>query len=114
MYPQAKTINLIPKNKKKSKREQLPFRSDILQNQESYFISKRNYTLQYTKTLREDIMQSMKLKCIGWTEICRKLKSINYKYNPISLQLQVKGKTNIPKDINYFVPILIMLEGRKF
>ena len=96
-------------NKFRSNREQSLFLCENLQNPQSYFISKQNITLHYTKFLRDDILTLMKEKQIGWTEICRKLRTINYNYSPIPLQLQVSGKTKMPKDISYFVPILILL-----
>jgi hypothetical protein len=95
--------------KYRSKKERLPFNCENLENPQCYFISKQNLTLQYTKLIREDIISLMKEKQIGWTEICRKLQSIKYTYSPISMQQQVKGKNKHPRDIKYFVPILILL-----
>jgi hypothetical protein len=93
------------------KREQLPFKSQILLNPESFFISKNEITLKYTQCIRKDIKTLMKEKNIGWTKLTRILLTMGYRYNPSSLQNQVDGNTKTPQDIKYFVPICIMLNS---
>jgi hypothetical protein len=64
---------------------------------------------KYTSTIRNDIIEIMKYKGIGWTKLTKLLLQAGYKYNPSSLQTQLTGKPSTPMDIKYFVPILILL-----
>jgi hypothetical protein len=97
------------KNNNQNKREQSPFKNHILLNPESFFISKQEITLKYTLAIRSDIKVLMKEKSIGWTELSRLLKHCGYKYNPNAIQNYVNGSTFSVKDIEYFVPIVILL-----
>jgi len=97
------------KNNNQHKREQLPFKSHILLNKASFFISKHEITLNYTKAIRSDIKALMKAKSIGWTELSRLLKAYGYIYNPNAIQNYVNGNTKDARDIRYFVPIVILL-----
>jgi hypothetical protein len=94
---------------KMNEREQLPYRSKILCESQSFFISKNNLTHKYTSEIRQDIREIMKSKGIGWTKLSKILFSNGYTYNPSAIQTQITGKPSTPMDIKYFVPILILL-----
>ena len=99
------------KNNNQHKREQLPFKSHILLNKASFFISKHEITLKYTKSIRSDIKALMKEKSIGWSVLSRMLKDCGYFYNPNAIQNYVNGNTKDARDIRYFVPIMILLSS---
>jgi hypothetical protein len=97
------------KNNNQHKREQLPFKSPILLNPASFFISKHEITLKHTEAIRSDIKALMKEKNIGWAKLSRLLKDCRYDYKPNAIQNYVNGNTKNAKDISYFVPIVILL-----
>ncbi len=94
---------------KMNEREQLPYRSKILCESESFFISKNELMFKYTSAIRNDIIEIMKSKGIGWTKLSKILLCNGYTYNPSAIQTQIAGKPTTPMDIKYFVPILILL-----
>jgi len=100
-----------PKNSFIGKRQRLQFKSKILLNPTSFFISKQEITLKYTEAIRNDIKTLMKDKNIGWTKLSRLLKDCGYDYNPNAIQNYVNGSTFSIKDIGYFAPVIILLKS---
>jgi len=102
------------KIKPKHKREQSPFISKVLTKKQTLYIYKREITIKYTEAIRADIKKLMKEKGIGWKKLSLLLKNSGFNYNPTAIQIYVNMyKKNNAMDINYFVPIIIVLDEIK-